>query len=170
MASIDIPFRLVELENEENVMPLVEGELNGHLIRMVVDTGASHSCFDRASVKKYAPKAFPRNKVSCALTDSGDKDTVMGLGGRRISHTICRLNSLKIGDLELTDYKVVAVRLGSINKMLHWIGQEPIDGLLGCDVLQSHAAVLDFKALCIRMQTGETVNNSADENQNISLR
>ena len=47
-----MPFQLVTLENDENRMPLVQAELNGIPVSLVVDTGASHTCIDRSAFKR----------------------------------------------------------------------------------------------------------------------
>lgn len=148
MACINVPFRLVTLENAANVMPVVEGSLNGHPIRLVVDTGASHTCMDKTTLKQLAPSSLSLRKKQASETES-ITDTVMGIGGRRLSHALCTLPSLFVGDLELRDYMVVTVRMNNVNKMLHWIGQPPINGLLGCDVLRAYRASLDFSSACI---------------------
>lgn len=142
---LEQPFRLLTLENADNVMPLLDAELNGHPVRLIIDTGASHTCLDKSVVKKYAPEAC-RKRVSPDDDPGKTKEnTVMGLGGRRLSHAVGVVGVLKIGELEIRDYMVVAVRLANINKMLRWIGQEPIDGLLGCDILRTYRASLDFE-------------------------
>ncbi len=144
-----VPFQLVTLENDENVMPLVEAELNGFPIRLVVDTGASHTCLDKSAVRRCIPSALQRKRFSVREEDSAAADTVMGLGGRRLSHVLCMVNGLKIGNLVVSDYRVVAVRLTNINKMLRFIGQEPIDGLMGCDLLSQYHARIDFGTMTI---------------------
>jgi hypothetical protein len=145
-----VPFQLVTLENDENVMPLVEAELNGFPIRLVVDTGASHTCLDRSAVKKCLCSTPGISGVSSEKESSFGSDTVMGLGGRRLKHAFCRVESLKFGDLVIRDYQVVAVRLSNINRMLRWIGMEPIDGLLGCDVLSRYRVQMDFENMMMR--------------------
>ena len=144
------PFRLVTLENEANVMPLVAAELNGFPVQLVVDTGASHTCLDRSAVKKCLCSTPGISGVSSEEESSFGSDTVMGLGGRRLKHAFCRVESLKFGDLVIRDYQVVAVRLSNINKMLRWIGMEPIDGLLGCDVLSRYRVQMDFENMMMR--------------------
>ena len=150
MAELLHPFRLVTLENEANVMPLVAAELNGFPVQLVVDTGASHTCLDRSTVRKCLHSTPDASEVQAAEDSSGGPDTVMGLGGRRLKHAFCHVEVLKFGDLEIRDYRVVAVRLANINKMLRWIGMEPIDGLLGCDVLSRDSVQMDFENMMMR--------------------
>lgn len=152
MSVVEVPFQTVTLENVENIMPVVEAELNGHPIRLVVDTGASHTCLDKSMVKKYAAAEL-HSEHSPFGNSASSKDTVMGLGGRRLSHALYTLDTLSIGGLKLESYTVVAVRMSNINKMLKWVGQESIAGLLGCDVLQAHKACMDFERQVIRFQS-----------------
>ena len=64
-----VPFQLVTLENDENVMPLVEAELNGFPIRLVVDTGASHTCLDKSAVRRCIPSALQPPLRTCGGAD-----------------------------------------------------------------------------------------------------
>ena len=169
MAWINVPFQLLTLENAENVMPLVEGRLNGFPLRLVVDTGASHTCLDKVSLKRMAPLALSRKKKQASDTETL-KDTVMGVGGRRLSHTVCILPSLHIGELALHDYMVIAVRLHNVNKMLHWIGHPPIDGLLGCDVLQAYGAILDFSTGYLRFSVADSCGQEVSDEEEVSCR
>ncbi len=155
MTLYEIPFQLVTLEYDANVMPIVEAWLDDRAIRMVLDTGASHTCVDRDLVKPLLREKNVREE---------DSNAVMGLGGRRLSHTICRLPLLRIGDIEWHDYKVVAVRMRNINKMLAWLGLPAIGGLLGCDLLQTSHAVLDFDRLCLCLRKEETEMNAVTDN------
>ena len=147
-----VPFQLVTLENDENVMPLVEAELNGFPIRLVVDTGASHTCIDKTAFRRCA--LSKKNGIGHFRhsVEDGEPDTVMGLGGRRLSHSFNTVDVLRLGVLEVISYQVVVVRLTNINRMLHLIGKDPIDGLLGCDLLTQYHARMDFESQTISFQ------------------
>lgn len=144
MTEVTVPFQLVTLENDENRMPLVQAELNGIPVSLVVDTGASHTCIDRSAFKRCtASRPDTPSRLRCSV-DEGMSDTVMGLGGRRLSHSFDTIDVLRFGELEVRSYRVVLVRLANINRMLRLIGKDPIDGLLGCDLLSQYNVRMDF--------------------------
>ena len=144
MECYEIPFMLVSFEDASNVMPLVMplvmAEVAGVETRLVLDTGASHTCMDKKMVKPFiVPKAETEQEV-------------MGIGGRRLSNCICLIPQIRIGGLCLQSYKVVAVRMGNINRMLSKFGQEPIGGLLGSDFFGHYHAVIDYASGMLRLQ------------------
>lgn len=138
MEILEAPLYLQYLEGKDNVMPYVEAELNGKVLRLVIDTGASHTCINKSIVKSLKPSKFPSIYK------------VMGIGGRGLFHSICKVDFLKIGELLIKDYEIVTLRLSNINKMLKLIKKKPIDGLLGCDVLINYSAIIDFENHVIR--------------------
>ncbi|MCR5190027.1 MAG: hypothetical protein K6C07_01260, partial [Bacteroidales bacterium] len=60
------------------------------------------------------------------------------------SHSFDTIDVLRFGELEVRSYRVVLVRLANINRMLRLIGKDPIDGLLGCDLLSQYNVRMDF--------------------------
>ena len=144
MPVFEIPFELVCLEDDFNFMPLVHVLIGANEVGLVIDTGASHTCLDKELVKKFRPLEQPKSD-----------NTVMGIGGRRLSHSMCELPDFQIGGLHLECYKVVAIRMKNVNKMLKWLGRKPIGGLLGCDFLECYHAVLDFNNRILRLEQPE---------------
>ena len=140
MATYEVPLLLISLEDFANVMPLVEVEVAGQRMKMVLDTGASHTCMDRDRVKSF--------KVHPPSADHA----VMGIGGHRLSNFFCSLPTFQIGGLLLQNYQVVAVRMRNVNRMLKKLGREPLGGLLGSDFLQKYHAVISYEMSVLRLQ------------------
>ncbi len=127
-----IPIEIIELQDDQNLHPLIEAHLNGLAIRLVIDTGASHSCLDKSLLKHL-------------LKNKSTSEIVMGIGNKRMTNNIVNIDELKIGDLTINNYPVVALKISHINKMLKMLDLEPINGLLGSDILYKYQAVIDYK-------------------------
>ena len=143
MATYEVPLSLVTLEDDSNVMLMVEVEVPGQPLKMVLDTGASHTCMDRDCVKRF--------KVQAPSSDHA----VMGIGGRRLSNFFCSLPTFRIGGLLLRDYQVVAVRMHPVNRMLKKLGKTPLGGLLGSDFLRKYHAVISYDTAMLRLRDEE---------------
>ncbi|MDD4210146.1 MAG: retropepsin-like aspartic protease [Bacteroidales bacterium] len=135
-----VPFQLIQLENEENVHPIIDARINDTPIRLVIDTGASHSCIDKKEVKKLLKN---KTKVS--------EDIVMGIGNKRLTNTMVTIKELTIGELAIKDYTIVAINLKHINKMMAMMDLAPINGLLGSDILCKYEALIDYKNRCLTL-------------------
>lgn len=135
-----IPIEIVELENDENLHPVIEAKINGNPIRLVIDTGASHTCIDKKEVKKLL-----KNKINVS------NDIVMGVGTKSLKNTIINIKELTVGDLEIKDYNIVVIKLSHINKMMEMLGIRPVNGLLGSDILYKYQAIIDYKNCCLTL-------------------
>lgn len=136
-----IPIEIIELENDENLHPVIEAKINGNPIRLVIDTGASHTCIDKKEVKKLL-----KNKINVS------NDIVMGIGTKTLKNTIINIKELTIGDLEINDYNVVVIKLSHINKMMEMLGIPPVNGLLGSDILYKHKAIINYENCCLTLK------------------
>lgn len=139
---IQIPIEIIQLENEQNLHPLIEAKINGNPIRLVIDTGASHTCIDKKNVKTLLKNKQPTSN-----------DIVMGIGNKKMKNTMLTINELSFGDLTINNYPIVVLKLSHINKMLTLFGLSPINGLLGSDILMKYNAIIDYKNLCLTLNT-----------------
>ena len=122
----EIPFTLAGAGGAAIVVPV---QINGQgPYRLVVDTGATFTCLDKAIAGKLElPQA--RGMVGTGAT--------VGSSGAMSLHSV---DTLTIGDVTAKDLTVCAVYLGNVNEM----GLE-VDWLLGLNVLKSFNVGLDFE-------------------------
>ena len=128
----EIPFEIVELDEQQNVHPIIEAYMDDQLIRLVIDTGASHSCLSKKSVKHLIGKKDIK------------ADVVLGIGRGMFRNRFVCVPIFRIGELEICDYPFLCIQINHINKMLSSLGLKPIDGLLGSDILYAYKAVIDY--------------------------
>ena len=137
-----IPIKIITLQDQQNLHPMIEAQLDGKNIRLVIDTGASHSCLDKGLVKHLLKN---KNKTSA--------DIVMGIGNKKMTNNIVTISELKLGDLTIHDYPILILKLTHINKMLKTLDLLPINGLLGSDLLHKHQAIIDYKNNVLTLNT-----------------
>jgi len=140
MNVIEIPFKIIELEDQQNIMLVVEAFIGECPINLVIDTGASHSCLSKKSIKNLTEKIT--TKV----------DAVLGIGKGRLKNKMVNVPSFKIGDLEIKDYPFLILSLTHINNMLSSIGMETISGFLGSDILYAYKAKIDYGCRVVQLQ------------------
>lgn len=128
----EICFEIVELE-AKTYHPLVKAELPGLDAHWwVIDTGASKSVFDMSLTDYYI-----------AIED----DSVMatGLGKEVVETSSGTIAELKIGGFNFGPLKMALVDFSHINDEYSKFSEKKIVGLIGCDFLYSHKAILDFQ-------------------------
>ncbi|MCL2130921.1 MAG: retroviral-like aspartic protease family protein [Lentimicrobiaceae bacterium] len=132
--AIEIPFEIIHLGDENNIHIVVNAALDGTVARLVVDTGASHSCLCKKTFKSICKKARTTKA-----------DAVLGIGKCRLSNQLVSIPQFELGELVIEDYPFLMLPLSHINKMLQIIDLQPIQGLLGSDILFKYNAIIDYK-------------------------
>ena len=132
--NIEIPFEVIYLTDESNVHIAVNALLNGVPARLVVDTGASHSCLCKKTFKAVCKKA---NIIKA--------DAVMGIGKSKLNNQLVEIQRFELGELQIENYPFLMLQLSHINKVLQIMDLQPIHGLLGGDILFKYNAVIDYR-------------------------
>ena len=128
---IEIKFTVIELESN-TFHPLLKADFNGlDEYWWVIDTGASKSVMDISLAEHYLPE---------------ESDTVMatGLGKDMVSTSSGIIGELKLGGFNFGPLKVALVDFQHINKEYSKFSDKKIIGLIGCDFLHEHKALIDF--------------------------
>ena len=128
----EICFEIVELE-AHTYHPLVKGVFPGlgdHW--WVIDSGASKSVFDVSLTDHY-------------MTSEEDSVMATGLGKEVVETSSGIISELMIEGFNLGPLKVALVDFSHINDEYAKFSEKKIVGLIGCDFLYSHKAILDFE-------------------------
>ena len=135
---IEIPLKLVELENE-NYHILVEIRFSDDEPQMlVIDTGASKTVLDINLTKYYSEVHTPLTEIES-----------MGIGDLKIETKSGAIKELKLGDVTLHDLNVALIDLSQLNILYHQFTNQKISGLIGSDFLVRYKANIDFKKLVL---------------------
>lgn len=128
---LELSIEIVELE-EKTFHPLLKAELEGlESCWWVIDTGASKSVFDET--------------LTDYVTDE-NQDSVMATGlGKEMVHTnSATVSKLVLGGYNFGPLNVALIDFLHINNEYTKFSDKKIVGLIGCDFLYLHKALLDF--------------------------
>ena len=101
---------------------------------MILDTGASRSVFDEAQINKF---------VDFKQVEDHDKLS-SGLGTNTMTSKKVLLDNLQLGEIEITNYDATILDLTHVNQSYQKLELEPVDGILGGDILNDYAAIIDY--------------------------
>jgi predicted aspartyl protease len=114
--------------------------INGVLGRFILDTGASNSCVAINLAEKFNLK----------VEDSETK--AAGAGAIGMETKISTKNNLKIENWKYNNQTLVLLDLTHVNTALTEHNAEPVDGIIGADVLEKGNAIIDYKKHCVYLK------------------
>ncbi len=113
----------------------VSGSADSVSLAMIIDTGASHTLIDTDRAERF----------DMATHDRGNLATGLGTSAGRTESG--RLRNVVIGSMRFDTLRVTVLDLSNVNQVLRGLGNEPVDGVIGADVLMSRRAVIDYGSL-----------------------
>lgn len=137
-----IPILLTAIE-DDGFHLMIDVEVNGIPARMLIDTGASRSVFDLERITQFFAEKDPE------MEDNEQLST--GLGTREMQSQVVSLDEFKLGDLRIKNYPAVVIDLSHVNLSYKELNLDPIDGVLGSDILVKYGAVIDYKKMSMRI-------------------
>lgn len=136
-----IPFKIVTIDSVGFHL-LAKMYINGKVANVVIDTGASQTAFDASRIAKY---------VGHSDFDNHDKLS-SGLGTNNMKSQLTILKKIRVGDLEIMNYKTVLLDLSHVNHSYAQVGLKPIEGVLGNDILLKYQAVIEYDKKILRLK------------------
>ena len=149
-----IPLSIVELE-PDNYHLICRGRINGHPLRLIIDTGASHSCFDTHFITSIQQDAEMTENDGLSVS----------IGSDDFASHITILKQFKLGQFELTDYQVVLLDLIHVNQAYLTLKLPTIQGIIGSDFLRRYGAVIDYQTLTMTIRIPKEIQNSKNREQ-----
>lgn len=148
-ASRTLQFQALPLERSRQNHLLLRATINGKPALLGVDTGAPVSAIAMSRLSHFGLTPAQANS---------DVPTRLQINGSFSGVAIAR--SLQLGALTLVDEPMVAVDLGSSTRAAKMMREQPIDGILGADVLFPTEAVLDCRAQMLTMKIDPRVRGT----------
>jgi predicted aspartyl protease len=108
-------------------------KVNGKSARMILDTAASRTMFDTKRIKSLVRDAVITNNLAPASTASGE-----------VEQSLMDIKYIQLDKLVINDYKATILDLSNINNMYKQYKHQPIDGILGADILIENNACIDL--------------------------
>ena len=111
---------------------LIEAKVNSITGRFILDTGASNSCICTSLEDKFKViSEYSKEKASSANSE--------------MTHTkISKRNVIQIGKWN-SNASLITFDMSHINNALSQKKIDPIDGIIGADILKKSKSVLDYK-------------------------
>ncbi len=139
-----VALRLVKTASGHRA--LAKSRVNGHAARLWLDTGAGQTVLDLEFARARGLPLTPR---ACHGAGAGG-------GGLKIMATA--VSRLRLAGFMEIDFQCLAMDLDHVNAGLKQRRMEPIDGIIGADLLERREALIDYKAsvLYLRRDSRDT--------------
>lgn len=134
---VEVPFTITRVN-----LIVIQAKANGRDVTLIVDTGASRTCFAESSAARLGLAAGREEKVAISFVLP------------KKTKALSRLESLDIGSLQLTNFETWLVDFSYLNMIVQMKSEEFCDGVLGADILTSKAAVIDYKRRKLYLKGG----------------
>ncbi|NRB59858.1 MAG: clan AA aspartic protease [Winogradskyella sp.] len=122
----------------------IKASINGVKGRFILDTGASSSCVGFEAVERFNLK----------VKDSEIK--AVGAGASNMTTKISNSNNLKIGHWKRKRVALILFNLSHVNNGLVSHNADPVDGIIGADVLKKSKAIIDYEKKYLYLKFTET--------------
>ncbi len=128
-----LPLELFPIEDDGFHLKTTIG-INGKAANVIIDTGASRSVFDEVSIVDF----LGHNEFE-------EQDRLSsGIGTTTMASKKVVIDVLEVGTIQLKKYEATILDLGHVNASYEKLDLEPMDGILGGDILTDYNAVIDY--------------------------
>jgi predicted aspartyl protease len=111
----------------------IRASINGVKGRFILDTGASNSCVGFEAIERF----------NLSVKDSEIK--AVGAGASNLQTKISTSNKMKIGKWKKNRVALILFNLTHVNEGLVNHNAEPVDGIIGADILKKGKAIIDYE-------------------------
>lgn len=139
---VNVPLTLLNLQ-DDGFHLLMEVIVFGKPFKVVLDTGASKTVFDKATVETYLHEDMVLQHSDMLST---------GLGTTSMQSFLLRVPDLQLGELHLKKYEVAVLDLSTINYAYQQLHIEPVIGVIGGDILTQYGGVIDYRKLTLKLR------------------
>jgi len=123
----------------------IKASINGVKGRFILDTGASSSCVGFEAIDQFNLK----------VKDSEIK--AVGAGASNMMTKISNSNNLKIGKWKKNRVALILFNLSHVNNGLIKHDAEPVDGIIGADILKKGKAIIDYEKKYLYLKLKEVL-------------
>jgi hypothetical protein len=128
-----LPMDIVSIQGDGYHL-FIKIKIGRKAFRMLVDTGASRTVFDSTDIALKLPHIELSNADQLSV----------GLGSSGIAGKIAMMGNLSFKGLKINKYTTMLLDLSHVNDSYKGLGLEPIDGVLGSDLMHELAAIINF--------------------------
>ena len=129
-----IPLQFTDL-GDGGCHIIIKAKINGKSARLIVDTGASHTMFDKSRFERFVSETN--------FEKTGQSST--GVGSNSMETHFTNIKKFTLGTIKFIDWEVVVIDISHVNQALLGAGLRPVDGVIGGDFLKKFNALIDYQ-------------------------
>lgn len=129
---VRIPLTLTATDHFE-----ITAKINTISGRFILDTGASNTCIGMNRIEEFK------------LISKESKIKAAGAGATNMETLISKKNIIELGSWKYKKLEIVLFDLKHVNEALIAHNTQPVDGILGADILKKSKAIIDYDKKCI---------------------
>jgi len=118
----------------------IKATINGVKGLFILDTGASSSCVGFDSLETFKLEA------------KDSEITAAGAGATNMITQISKKNQIKIGKWKQEKVALILFNLSHVNSALISHNAQPVDGIIGADILMKGKAIIDYYNHCVYLK------------------
>jgi hypothetical protein len=138
-----LPIKIFPIEDDGYHLKVLLS-INGKTASLILDTGASRTVFDATRILQF---------VAIQNIETIDRLST-GLGTNTMESKKVVLDKIRLGEIEITNYEAAVLDLSHVNHSYENLSLDPVDGVLGSDILVEHNAVIDYEKKELRLDVG----------------
>ena len=132
---VNIPLILTATDHFE-----INAKINSIKGRFILDTGASNTCIGMDRIEHFN------------LVSQESKIKATGAGATNMETLISKKNIIGLRSWQLKNLKIVLFDLKHVNEALIAHNAEPVDGIIGADILKKSKAIIDYDNKCLYLK------------------
>ena len=133
-------FKRIKLQRTITNHLEMAASINGVNGRFILDTGASSSCVDFEAAQRFK-----------LLAEDSDIKAA-GAGASDMLTQLSSKNTIIIGKWSYKKLALVLFDMVHVNTALVTHNAEPVDGIIGADILKKGKGVIDYKGMCLYLK------------------
>ena len=133
MKHYTIKFKIVEIESN-NFHIFAKANIGKKIVNLVIDTGASHTCFDINFIRNLKQEA----------TFADTEGMNVGVASVGFETKTTALSEFKIGKFVIPEYQIILLDMLHINEAYKQIGLPAVHGILGGDFFTKYHVTIDY--------------------------
>jgi hypothetical protein len=139
--TVSIPLNIIDLHGD-GFHPVLDIVIFNKPFKVVLDTGASRTAFDRDLL-------IQANEMADIVAS---ERLSTGLGTNTMESATAVIENIWIGDMMIPELEVAVLDLSTINVAYRELGYPEVLGVLGSDILMKYNAVIDFGKKTLKLK------------------
>jgi hypothetical protein len=124
----------------------IKAKINNIKGRFILDTGASNSCVGFHEIENFS------------LITEESEHKASGAGSTEIDTLVSKKNEIKIGKYKIKKTSLILIDLTHINNALVKQKANPVQGIIGADILHKGKVIIDYDKKYLYLKNKEVIS------------